>query len=224
MSSAQNSENSIDNYKKSNGGKNTNSINIALQSSSNRSTGTSFFEIEESQPCQSSSLPRVASGRVTRPESQLMVDSYPTYFSGMDSSGVIAPRSWSRPCIDVLTRPTTKLGELYRILDSNRCGVANIDRDDIFPTNNNFIQWVNNRNSFIKNNYFRPNKYQPRDKSDHSCPECSSNSALKGKINKTLNSVDPNRNQYNAGKDEAASRTETLGIAHNIIISRNEQP
>lgn len=223
MSSARILENSIYHYKKSNDGKNTNPVSIALQCSTNRTIGTSFFEIEESQPRHSSSLSRVASRRVTRSESQLMVDSYPTYFSVMDSSGVIAPRSWSRPCIDVLTRPTTKRVDLYRILDSNRGGVANIDRDYTFPAHNNFVKWVDNRNSFIKNNYSRPNKYQPRDKSNHGGPECSSYSTLKGKINKALHSVDSNRNQYDPGKDEAASRTETLGITHNIIISRNEQ-
>jgi len=223
MSSARILENSIYHYKKSNDGKNTNPVSIALQCSTNRTIGTSFFEIEESQPRHSSSLSRVAFRRVTWSKRQLMVDTYPTYFSIVDSSGVVAPWCGSRPRIDVLTCFAAKPIKFDRVLNSDRGGVANINRDDTFPPHSNFIKGIDNHDSFIKNNYSWSNKYQPRSESNQSCPERGGHAALKRKVKKALCSVDSNKNQDDPGKDEAASRTETLGIFHKSIISRKEQ-
>lgn len=196
---------------------------VVFKGDADSGSAGSLLKFAHSKPGHGGNLARVGSRRVARAERELMVNTDSADFSWMDSSRMVTTRSWGSPGVDVFNWLSVKSMEPNRFSDSDRSGVAHIDRNNFFPADANLIERVGDSNSLVKDNDFRTDKDQPRSQRYQSCPERSGNSVLNREVGKALGGIDRCGDENNSKEDKAASRPETLWISHPTIISRSEQ-
>jgi hypothetical protein len=177
----------------------------------------------EAKPGKSGSLSRVTSRRIAGSQRELVIYTDPSNFGRVNSSGVISTWSRRRPSMDLLSRFSAPTMKSDWLSESNRSGISNIDRNDLFPTNANFIERINNGGAFIKDDYFGAEENQPCAKAEQTGPEQGCDATLNRKVEKTLRGVNASGDKDNSSEDNSASRTKTLWISHPSIISWSEQ-
>ena len=181
--------------------------------------GGFFLEALLTQSGDRRGLAGVTSWRITGAKRSLVTDSNSAKVGRVDRSRVVATRSGSGEGVDRLGRLSVP-GELDLLVESDRHGVANIDREHISPTSRDLIERIGDRDSLVVDHDFRANEDQVCDGQEQSRPERGGDATCEREVAETLVGVDRRSHRSEGEEDVATSRAEELGIGHGAILSR----
>lgn len=193
---------------------------IMFATRSKSSLTSTLFELFQSDSSQSGDLSRSSARRITWAQREAMVDSDSTNFALMNSSSVIAPRSWCSEGENGLAGRAIPGERFDRLSDANRHGVADINSYNFLPTDNHFVEGVDDGDALIKDDHSRSYEDQVGNRAEQGRPEGRSDAACERVVHETLAGVDEASNKGDGSEDKTASWFEDLGVGHTPIFSR----
>ena len=149
------------------------------------------------------SLSRISSRGFTGAQ-EISRESHTSEFAGVDSSGVVAAWSWSRPGMDLLSG------------NADIKSVLNIDLIDIAPSNRDLIDGISNGYSLIEEDNLGMDEEPITHYADGDGPKNTCDPIFTIGIKDGLSGQQERANNHYASEEKTTSRTEDLCICHVI--------
>jgi hypothetical protein len=136
-------------------------------------------------------------------------DVHSANFAGMNTSGMVATRSWGSPREDFAT-----------VVGNNRHAVSSFDFINVIPANRVFLDGVRNGYALIEDRNFGSENNKVNNAAKAGRPDKGYDAAGESTAEPILNIQSGYQSQHNASADGAGFGAEDFGIAHAAILAQ----